>query len=65
MLVDQPIDSPPEPRKLRPWLIVGVYCAPILFAWFLLRPGYSFDARLGAFLLMGFSLFVAIARLLS
>ena len=45
-----------EPRRLRLWLILGVYILPILFFWFLLRPGYSHHVRLGGGLLMLFSL---------
>ena len=41
-----------EPRRLRLWLILGVYILPILFFWFLLRPGYSHHVRLGGGLLM-------------
>ncbi|MBT2185362.1 hypothetical protein [Sphingobium nicotianae] len=59
------IHSSAEPRKLSLWLIVGVYILPILFAWFLLRPGYSPMAREGAFLPAGFSLIVVIVHALS
>jgi hypothetical protein len=54
-----------EPRRLPIWLIVGVYALPVVFAWFLLRPGYSGHVRLGAFLLAGLSLIVAAIRIVS
>ena len=54
-----------EPRRLRLWLILGIYILPILFFWFLLRPGYSHHVRLGGGLLTLFSLLTAAARLIS
>ncbi|WP_328274928.1 hypothetical protein [Sphingobium sp.] len=52
-----------EPRRLRLWLILGVQILPILFFWFLLRPGYSHHVRLGGLLLMLYNLIVAAVRL--
>jgi hypothetical protein len=54
-----------EPRRLPLWLIVGVYVLPSVFAWFLLRRGYSRHVRLGAFLLAAVSLIAAAVRLVS
>jgi len=56
-------DAADEPRRLSLPLIVGIYTLPAMFAWFLLRPGYSRHVRLGGFLLMTMSLVVAAARL--
>lgn len=58
-------DQVAEPRRLRLWLIVGVYVLPLVFAWFLLRRGYSRTAREGAFLLAGMSLLVTTVRIVS
>jgi len=44
-------DAADEPRRLSLPLIVGIYTLPAMFAWFLLRPGYSRHVRLGGFLL--------------
>lgn len=54
-----------EPRRLPLWLLVGVYALPVIFAWFLLRRGYSGHVRLGAFLLAAFSLITGAVRLMS
>lgn len=61
----QPTTKINEPRRLPVWLLVGVYILPAIFSWFLLRRGYSRDVRLGAFLLLGFSLIEVALRLLS
>ncbi|MBO9580994.1 MAG: hypothetical protein J7498_08890 [Sphingobium sp.] len=54
-----------EPRRLPLWLLIGVYALPAIFAWFLLRRGYSHHVRLGAFLLAGFSLITAAVSIVS
>jgi hypothetical protein len=33
--------APRRPRKVSPALGIGVLLAPVLFVWFLMRPGYS------------------------
>jgi hypothetical protein len=41
---------PGEPRWLSAPLLLGILALPVVFVWLLLRPGYSRDLRLGAFL---------------
>jgi hypothetical protein len=41
--------TPIEPRRLSGPLLLGILILPIVFVWFLLRPGYSVTLRLGAF----------------
>lgn len=36
-------------RPLTGGLVLGILFCPILFVWFLLRPGYSREVRIGAF----------------
>jgi hypothetical protein len=43
-------DTSAELRRLSLMLIIGIYSLPVIFAWFLLRPGYSSHVRLGGFL---------------
>ena len=49
--------APPdtEPRPLSPPLLAGILILPVVFFWFLLRPGYSNSLRVGAFLYMALS----------
>jgi hypothetical protein len=39
-----------EPRPLSAALLLAILALPLLFVWLLLRPGYSRDLRIGAFL---------------
>ena len=39
-----------EPRRLSAPLLLAILALPLLFVWLLLRPGYSRDLRIGAFL---------------
>lgn len=55
------METSTEPRRLSLWLILGVYSAPLVFCWFLLRSGYSSHVRRGGFLLAAFSVMTAIA----
>ncbi len=59
MTGEESTDGSASPRRLSLGLIVGVIIVPVIFFWFLLRPGYSFQVRLGGFLLlmMTFALF--------
>ena len=50
-----------EPRRLNGLLILGILTFPVIFAWFVLRRGYSRDVRMGAFLLSALSVAIAIA----
>jgi hypothetical protein len=52
-----------QPRRLSPFIIIGVITIPALFVWLLLRRGYSFHVRCGGFLLLGHSLVTAAVRL--
>jgi hypothetical protein len=36
-------------RRLNPVVFLAIYCIPVVFAWLLLRKGYSRDVRLGGF----------------
>jgi hypothetical protein len=40
------------PRPLSGALLLGILVLPIVFVWFLLRPGYSSALRTGAFAYM-------------
>ena len=53
-----------EPRRLGALLLVAILVYPVLFAWLLLRRGYSPTLRQGAFLWMGYNLLPAIPMLL-
>ena len=50
----------PGQRRIGGLLLIGVILLPIVFYWFLLRPGYSMTARLGAgiYLMLGLALTV-------
>jgi hypothetical protein len=52
-----------EPRHLSAVLILGVLVSPPIFAWLVLRRGYSRDVRIGAFLLLALTVAVQVARL--
>lgn len=52
-----------EPRRLSAWLLAAIICAPVLFAWFLLRRGYSNTLRAGGFAHVALSIALAVARL--
>ncbi len=52
-----------EPRRLSAALILGVLVAPAIFAWLVLRRGYSRDVRIGAFLLLGFAVAMQLSQL--
>lgn len=60
---DESASEPGTPRSLSLWLIAAIVTAPAFFFWLLLRRGYSFEVRLGAFLFMLFTIVVAIVRL--
>lgn len=47
MAADEPSE---EPRRLSARLLLAILALPLLFVWLLLRPGYSRDLRIGAFL---------------
>jgi hypothetical protein len=38
-----------EPRHVGGFLMLGLIAVPIVFVWFLLRPGYARSLRLAAF----------------
>jgi hypothetical protein len=39
-----------EPRRLTAPVLLAILPVPVVFVWLLLRPGYSRDLRIGAFL---------------
>lgn len=49
-------------RKVGVLLSIGVFFLPIIFSWFLLRPGYSLLARALALSWLAFFLFVALDK---
>jgi hypothetical protein len=51
-----------EPRRLSKTLLMGILAFPVIFAWFLLRNGYSNTLRVGAFLYLGITLALGIVK---
>ena len=51
-----------EPRRLSPFLLLGILVFPVVFVWFLLRRGYSNTLRVGAFLWMALILGTGVIR---
>lgn len=51
-----------KPRRLSFILVLGILISPAIFAWFTLRRGYSRDVRIGAFLLVAFTVAAGFAR---
>ena len=51
-----------EPRHISGPLMIGLIVLPIIFYWFLLRPGYSRTARIGAGLYLAFGVALGILR---
>jgi hypothetical protein len=47
MAEDEPGNGP---RRLSAPLLLAILALPLVFVWLLLRPGYSRDLRIGAFL---------------
>jgi hypothetical protein len=52
-----------EPLPLSAALILGIIAAPGIFAWLVLRRGYSRDVRIGAFLLLALGLATQLGHL--
>lgn len=48
-----------EAREVHPGLIIGILFLPVICAWFLLRPGYSTQARILAFGWVGLLMIVS------
>jgi len=56
---DTPV-IPMEPRRLSGRLLLGILILPVVFVWFLLRPGYSNTLRIGAFAYMAVGIAVGL-----
>jgi uncharacterized ion transporter superfamily protein YfcC len=54
--------EPQEPRRLSLPLLLGILVLPVVFAWFLLREGYSSPLRAGAFLYMAITIGIGLYR---
>lgn len=48
-----------ETRKVGPGLLLGLALVPIVFTWFLLRPGYTMLARVSGFAWLALSISLA------
>lgn len=48
-----------ESRKVGPGLLLGLALLPIVFTWFLLRPGYTMLARISGFVWLALSISLA------
>lgn len=48
-----------ETRKVGPGLLLGIALVPVVFTWFLLRPGYTMLARVTGFLWLALSISLA------
>lgn len=62
MAVEQDTETPP--RRLTSLLLLGLFTMPIVFTWFLLRPGYSAGLRASGFAWLAFNLVSAAAFIL-
>ena len=58
--MDEEALEPGEPRRISGPLMLGLFLLPIVFFWFLLRPGYSSTSRIGVglYMLFGVALWV-------
>lgn len=50
-----------EPRRIGAGLAIGIFLMPVIFAWFLLRTGYTAGARIVAFGWLGLLVAVGVA----
>jgi len=46
--MEDPTVASKQPRSIGGLLMIGIILLPIVFYWFLLRPGYSTASRVGA-----------------
>jgi hypothetical protein len=44
------VADPDEPRVINPFLLIGLYSAPLLFVWFLFGRGYALSTRRAVFI---------------